>query len=248
MEVRTPLRSGFTLVELLVVISIIALLIALLLPALSKAKAVAHTVMCQSNLKQIYLGFAAYAAESTDYMPQLTSYSDVLGNSGYFGAPKLWGPNITAGTYNFALNRWQVFKCPGEEPEKLVTADSSYNGRPTTDFDNEFMRNSYAYNWSVGQGRYGTPRKGFTRPTLAPDKATMIMDARLWSYGWDLFYFEWNVDTQYGIDNLAWAHGFRHPGKKANMLYMDGHVTQEQHYFESLKPLFVWNWANGDYP
>jgi prepilin-type N-terminal cleavage/methylation domain-containing protein/prepilin-type processing-associated H-X9-DG protein len=52
---------GFTLVELLVVISIIALLMAVLLPALTKARRQAKRVVCMNNLKQLVLAWSAYA-------------------------------------------------------------------------------------------------------------------------------------------------------------------------------------------
>lgn len=58
-----PRLAGFTLTELLVVIAVIALLAALLLPALSRAKASAHTIKCISNLKQLTTAYALYVSE-----------------------------------------------------------------------------------------------------------------------------------------------------------------------------------------
>ncbi len=57
-------RNGFTLVELLVVIAVIALLMAILIPALTKAKEQARSIACRANLKQWGIICAAYSDDN----------------------------------------------------------------------------------------------------------------------------------------------------------------------------------------
>jgi prepilin-type N-terminal cleavage/methylation domain-containing protein len=67
---QRPTHHAFTLVELLVVISIIGVLVALLLPAIGAAKESARRSLCQQNLRQFVTGAYNYAAEYSGRLPQ----------------------------------------------------------------------------------------------------------------------------------------------------------------------------------
>ncbi len=79
MHDRRP--RAFTLVELLVVISIIAILISLLLPALAKARFWANVTVCANNQRQIYLATAMYANDNLGFMPGCDAFQSVSGGT-----------------------------------------------------------------------------------------------------------------------------------------------------------------------
>ncbi len=68
-RVRDVRRSAFTLVEILVVITILTLLVALLLPTIIKSREVARSMQCKSNLRQLYLGLQQYKDTYGCYVP-----------------------------------------------------------------------------------------------------------------------------------------------------------------------------------
>lgn len=68
-------RGGFTLVELLVVVTIIAILAGLLLPALGRGKARAQSAACASSLRQLGIAFQLYCSDNTEVFPTSSPHS-----------------------------------------------------------------------------------------------------------------------------------------------------------------------------
>src|SRR5947208_2940663 len=126
--------AGFTLVELLVVIGIIALLISILLPSLNRARETANRVKCGSNMRQIGQAILLYANENkgnyprTVYTPDaaiITNYDTTNGGAARdpFAGPPTPVKINDVGQAIFLLIRTQditpeVFVCPSSNDEK----------------------------------------------------------------------------------------------------------------------------------
>jgi prepilin-type N-terminal cleavage/methylation domain-containing protein len=124
--------KGFTLVELLVVIGIIALLISMLLPALGRAREAAKQTQCLSNLRQVHQLFVLYANSSRDRVPIGWRNTKQFNSMVYSGGT----------TKKFVLfgllypSKWmtnpRVFFCPSEQNSKfqMGTADNVWPPGP----------------------------------------------------------------------------------------------------------------------
>ena len=108
---------AFTIVELLVVISIISLLFGLLVPALSRARSIAKQMVCQTRLKQWGLAFEIYAAQNDNYYPHIDGLDRSASRADLFGWVDMLPPLMGEAPWR-EYERWHkpgrdtIFQCP----------------------------------------------------------------------------------------------------------------------------------------
>ncbi len=136
---RRPLH-GFTLVELLVVIGIIALLISVLLPALSKARIAAQQINCLSNIRQLSNAVQMYANDNRWRLPRYTT------NVATTETPK-WKMNWVGLIFPYTNYNAQIFECP------MRTFISTTIGTQTIGNMTYKARLCYAVNGMIGGGQ-----------------------------------------------------------------------------------------------
>ena len=132
-------HTAFSLIELLVVISIIALMIGLVLPAMSRARAITKQTTCQSRLRQWGLAFQIYASENNGLYPHIDGHDRTPNNPQtyaeladyYFGWVDILPPLLGEKSWR-DFNYWQypgintIFQCPSAR----LGSDESYKYRP----------------------------------------------------------------------------------------------------------------------
>jgi prepilin-type processing-associated H-X9-DG protein/prepilin-type N-terminal cleavage/methylation domain-containing protein len=135
-------REGFTLVELLVVVAMIAALAMILLPVFAQARAKARQATCASNLAQIARAGLMYLQDYDERFPSCYWIRE---------PPYVMDPCTLLQPY---LKNWGVFYCPERHTVRHDCLD------PATGFQPDARCMGYGYNWGSGPGTNTTALKG----------------------------------------------------------------------------------------
>ena len=193
----------FTLIELLIVISIIAILASMLLPGLQKAREAGITAKCLNNQKQIFLGLHSYTADYNDMVPK--SYADQ-------GINKEWNWKLSVNGYVKSA----LFICPSIKVNHTVYLSYARMG-------NDWYPNAFGSAGSFRILRLKNPSLqvafldgvivGFNEYCANPGSLYTV-----WS--------NWGAERLDSVDMTstprAWG---RHHNNRFNIAWWDGHVS-----------------------
>jgi prepilin-type N-terminal cleavage/methylation domain-containing protein/prepilin-type processing-associated H-X9-DG protein len=197
---------AFTLVELLVVISIVAVLLTLLLPALGKSRNAAYTILCASSQRQIGIADQGYRTDwklwfvpSTDHVRLLAEYTQT--DSEYYKQRS--GTSIA--NYRYYRNA-HPFKCPLVRPGEPYFVNGGAKIVSNVDGITDYSIATTIHHPSISAAT------NWIRDALLVHSPSTVLN------------FTDAASGAYRLDYSTFSTEFRHNNDTAiNLLYVDGH-------------------------
>ena len=198
------MRRALTLIEILVVFAAVGVLAALLFPTFEKARGNARRSSCQSNLKQILLGFKQYCRDYDEkYLLAYTNYDSIEGYNP--AVDKGWGESVQP-----YLKSISPFQCPNElTPLKFPPMESDYwLAAPTI---------------GIADSKFADQRLTIILGEGAQSAAAIIATHGAITYTGDAPSFKYNGEI-WDITGATEGKGGRRHLEGSNFGFVDGHV------------------------
>lgn len=210
---------GFTLVELMVVIGIIAVLIAMIMPALSRSRQMARRVVCLSNLRQLTMGWIMYSDEHKGMLVSSATNDDTTWVNAGDGHD-----SITTGALYPYVRNVGIYLCPNDRVDYWRTYSM-----------NDFLGGG---GWNGGPGQQARKMSDVTYPW-----STYVFAEELDSRGFNLGSFaEWPYPSTMWVDYLAPWHD-----NVGMISFADGHAQVWQ-WADPRTPYINGNFVNQSPP
>jgi len=227
MPLRKYRSSGFTLVELLVVIFILALLIAIISPAIKAALCKVKTVLCKSNLRQIGIALESYQTENRGFAPFLDTNPAV-----YHGEPRDTPEQMLE---NDLSREWKIWLCPADK----IKARAVWHPLLEQNIPPEARNISYTWSEPLIRGFYdghpsarGNPWKPLPYYTF---KGAVLADGNRMLNVWT---WQEALRASYEYNCLDQSHCLT-TYHRVNLLFADNHIeliTCDEETLKTLRP------------
>lgn len=225
-EIRQKRGDAFTLVELLVVISIIALLVSILMPALGKAREQAKRSVCANNLHQFAISLTMFTSNNNDKFP--TDTVDTIRDDGNYSIMPFWLWNIHSKVVEVMLDNGTIkeqFYCPSNPMIKNM--DIFWEHEQNGEF---WMRTGYG--WLLKKPKptkikpaYFTGNRSYIASMTVdhPADKELVVDLVMDNNGDFGKLYVWGYITPGHVRSTS---HYSSPGEPAggNILFVDGHV------------------------